>query len=84
MNNDGRNPPMTVGQLRELLAPFPSDLRVLVDGYEGGLDDPRVEHGIVAFDVHEGDCMGDHTRIDEAYGETKAIADSVILTRRTT
>lgn len=34
---------MTVGELIEALRQFPSDRRVVVDGYEHGFDDPVIQ-----------------------------------------
>ena len=33
---------MTVAQLQELLSHYPDDQRVVVSGYEGGYDEPRI------------------------------------------
>ena len=34
---------MTIAELQELLATYPQDLPVMVDGYEGGYDDAAAE-----------------------------------------
>lgn len=54
---------MTVGELIELLGAHPPDLRVVVQGYEGGYDDltpPAVLSLRLALDVDDRDYMGDH------------------------
>ena len=40
---------MTVGELIEKLRAYPEDMRVVVDGYEGGYSDPIVAIGGVVF-----------------------------------
>ena len=41
---------MTVGELIEALSAYPSDARVVVDGYEGGYCDPIVRAVPVVLD----------------------------------
>ena len=43
---------MTVAELIEQLKRYPSDMTVVVDGYEGGYDNPVIEPGYVAFDTN--------------------------------
>lgn len=40
---------LTVGELAILLMKYPRDLRVVVDAYEGGLDDPSLNLEPVVF-----------------------------------
>jgi hypothetical protein len=52
---------MTVGELIEKLSAFDKDMRVFVDGYEGGLDDPKEPRSNwVVLDYHEHDYYGRH------------------------
>lgn len=54
---------MTVEELIKVLSTFPQDLPVVVDGYEGGVDDKfEVQRAKVKWDAYkEGyDYFGDH------------------------
>jgi hypothetical protein len=53
---------MTVAELIEQLRSYPSDMRVLTLGYEGGCDDIDVKTDDVVFDVNSEDTwyMGRH------------------------
>ncbi len=54
---------MTVNELAQLLAAYPPDLRVVVDGYEDGYDDLSPEQlamAKVALDVGDQDWVGKH------------------------
>lgn len=46
-----KSEPMTVGELQALLAGLPPEMRVLVDGYEGGQCDPRARVCMAALNV---------------------------------
>ena len=39
---------MTVGELRALLAQYPADLRIVIDGYEGGIEDVAADRLVPA------------------------------------
>ena len=76
---------MTTGELMQLLAQYPDDLRVMVDGYEGGVDD--LEAGLlltsdVRLDANAKCYYGRH---EEAYpGEEETeheIAPALIFRR---
>jgi hypothetical protein len=53
---------MTVSELIEQLKSYPSDMRVLTLGYEGGLNDIEVKWDSVVFNVNNTDTwyMGTH------------------------
>jgi hypothetical protein len=53
---------MTVNELIEQLKNYPSDMRVLTLGYEGGLNDIDVKWDSVVFDVNSKDTwyIGNH------------------------
>lgn len=52
---------MTVGELIEKLQKFDPNMRVLVDGYEGGLDDPEEpRQNFIVLDYHEQSYYGRH------------------------
>lgn len=63
---------MTVGELIERLSKIEDkEIRVMVRGYEGGIDDividntPAIEY--VALDVNEEWYYGKHERVDDMY-----------------
>ena len=54
---------MTIGELISLLRTYPTDLRVVVDGYEDGFDDLSPEQlSVVEVGLHSGEerWVGDH------------------------
>lgn len=52
---------LTVKDLIQKLSNFPSDLRVLVEGYEGGLSDIlNIKQVQVALNQHKEDWLGPH------------------------
>ena len=52
---------MTVGELIEKLQKFDPSMRVMVDGYEGGLEDPQEpRQNFVVLDYHEHSYYGKH------------------------
>ena len=46
---------MTVSELIEMLKNYPGDMRVIVNGYEGGYNDPSVKTEPVVFDYNDAD-----------------------------
>jgi hypothetical protein len=86
---------MTVKELRDLLAQFPDDTRVMVKGYEGGWNDaiaPRFSR--VQLDANPDGYFGPHEEretVDEEnyaredaqiwYGKEIEIIDAVLLPR---
>jgi len=69
---------MTVAELIAELQQYPPDCRVLVDGYEGGLADPRLRRAMARIGVPV-DFGGAHSLASEA-GREGAIP-VVVLTR---
>jgi hypothetical protein len=72
---------MTIKELIESLSKIEDqDIRVMVRGYEGGVDDIVIGNGIdnntivipaiqyVALDVHREWYMGRHERVDDMFG----------------
>ncbi len=58
---------MTVDELIQLLAKHPPDLRVMLDGYEGGVDDLE-PHFVLTSDVHlNANTRWYYGRHEEAY-----------------
>jgi hypothetical protein len=51
---------MTVAELIEKLRAMPQDMRVVVDGYEGGFDDPKIFEQVVILDGGSGWPNGRH------------------------
>lgn len=73
---------MTVKQLIEQLQQFPDSLRVMVNGYEGGLDDPELSGPVaVDLDVHDSDVYGPHAIHGEGWEEPSGAAMAIILAR---
>ncbi len=77
---------MTVEQLIELLATYPPELRVVVNGYEEGFDDvapERVSVTRIALDVGKNPWAGRHdTPGPGAAGERPApVVDALVLWR---
>ena len=61
-------PDMTVGEAVELLLQYPRDLRFLVDGYEGGYDDPEIEEKEVVVMKHKLPWRGPYDNAAEFSG----------------
>lgn len=83
---------MTVGELIESLSKIEDkNIRVMVRGYEGGVDDIVIGNGIddstpaiqyVALDVNEEWYYGRHERVDDMYDATNSkyhIVKAIIL-----
>jgi hypothetical protein len=86
---------MTVKELIESLSKIEDkDIRVIVSGYEGGVDDIVIGNGIdnstivipaiihVALDVNKEWYYGKHKRVDDMYGATNSeyhIVKAIIL-----
>ena len=82
---------MTVKELIESLSKIEDqEVRVMVNGYEGGVDDIVIGNGIdntpaiihVALDVNTEWYYGRHERVDDMYGATNSeyhIVKAIIL-----
>jgi len=57
---------MTVNELIEQLKNYPSDMRVLTLGYEGGYNDMTLKTEDIVFNVNSEDTwyIGTHERVD--------------------
>ena len=67
---------MTIKELKEVLKSFPDDLRVLVDGYEGGFSEiSTVAIVKVELDIHSESFYGPHDDTE------KANTDVVVIRR---
>lgn len=71
---------MLVKELIEALARLNQDAPVVVDGYEGGYDDPVVKVGPVVIDTYPGDWEGKHSTPQEWHDESK-VKNCVIISR---
>ena len=79
--------PMTVAELRELLATFPDDMPVLVQGYEDGYD-PLLRDGVYTqtmyFNVEKCNVYGPHfphQRTGLGTYPASRVADALVLAR---
>jgi len=82
---------MTIKELIEVLSKIEDqEVRVMVKGYEGGVDDIVIGNGIdntpaiiyVALDVNEEWYMGKHERVDDMYDSPNSnyhIVKAIIL-----
>ena len=84
-----RNPDyLTIGALIRLLSEYPPNLRVVVDGYEGGYDDLSVrqlQRIRIALGVGEEDWFGDHDDPELVFPKErrpKESVDALVLRRR--
>lgn len=55
---------MTNRELIAILTQYPPDMRVLVDGYEGDMDDPHVYPDVAGIGAGFGGHSGDHSALD--------------------
>ena len=75
---------MTTGELIQLLAQYPDNLRVVVDGYEEGYDDIEPELVSVCeirLDAGEARWEGRHRDVDDTRNEGSAIVNALALRR---
>ena len=69
---------MTTGELIQLLAQYPDDLRVMADGYEGGVDDLEAQFlltGDVRLNVNTKWYYGRH---EESYPGDKETEHEIV------
>ena len=78
---------MTVKELIAILQRYPSDMRVVVNGYEDGYDDVEPEL-ILTQTIHIGSGIesweGEHSEVVDQAGdreEQEAIVDALVLQR---
>ena len=79
---------MTVSQLIEVLQNHPGDVRVVVNGYEGGLDDlspDQISLVRIALNTGVDDWMGQHGEADHVPAGSEAsettVVDALVLRR---
>jgi len=73
---------MTVDELRAALAPFPGEMRVMVNGYEGGLSDPvLLAPTIIELNTIRSDFYGPHSYPGEGWDDGKGTVTAVVLSR---
>ena len=75
---------MTVQQLIELLAAYPAELRVVVNGYEDGFDDvtpERIRLTRIELDRGEHRWEGRHASPRADAGSDGPIVDALVLQR---
>jgi len=73
---------MTAKQLIEILQQLDPEMRIFVDGYEGGYNDATVsEIRDIALDVHSDWYYGTHEDADHSYYEVegKTIVKGIVL-----
>jgi len=73
---------MTAKQLIEILQQLDPEMRIFVDGYEGGYNDATVsEIRDIALDVHSDWYYGTHEDADHSYYkvEGKTIVKGIVL-----
>lgn len=78
---------MNVKELIELLGEYPSEMRVVVQGYEDGYDDAsslNVSRKQVKLNAGTEDWVGDHLDFDPAYDRQVDgdVIETVIAVRR--
>lgn len=74
-------PELTVDQLRTLISGLPGSMRVIVDGYEGGANDPYVGLVEAQLNVRKQDYMGPH-EYEGKYYEGDVLSQQVLLISR--
>ena len=75
---------MTVHELTQLLAEYPADMRVMVDGYEDGFDDIepyRVSVREIRLDVGSKWWEGRHRDADDTRNKDGEIVNALVLHR---
>ena len=75
---------MTVRELIELLAAYPPELRVVVNGYEGGFDDvarERISVNRIELDRGEHWWEGRHAAPRNEAGTGAPVVDALVLQR---
>lgn len=78
---------MTVKELIQILASYPSDLRVVVSGYEDGFDDiapERISVVKIQLDVGTEDWEGQHEKpelLRKGAPKTGGIVDALVFHR---
>ena len=75
---------MTVSELTQLLAAYPPDMRVVVNGYEEGYDDLK-QHLILVKEIHldVGNKWweGQHRESEDTRTEGSAAVEALLLSR---
>ena len=75
---------MTTGELIRLLAEYPPDLRVVVDGYEDGYDDLEeylISAQQIRLDAGEAWWEGRHQDIEDIRREGSTVVNALVLHR---
>ena len=74
---------MTVQELMQMLAQFPSDLRVVVNGYEDGYDDLSPERIVPNQDSseHRPTPMGRQTRDPDGLTDNEDLVEALVMRR---
>lgn len=77
---------MTVSELIEALKKHPPDMRVIINGYEGGYEDvwpASIRKRRIALNIHEPEFFGPHDDEDYEPEEPHEIVDAVLIERDT-
>ena len=74
---------MTVNELVEMLKNYPSDMRVLTLGYEGGYNDTDLKTDHIVFDINDKDTwyIGPHDSVKMFPDSNVAGQECLIITR---
>ena len=75
---------MTTGELMQLLAQYPDDLRVVVNGYEEGYDDLErylITVKEIRLDAGEAWWEGRHRDVEDIRREGRATVNALVLHR---
>ena len=75
---------MTVQELTQLLAQYPAELRVVVNGYEGGYDDlapGRISVVKISLNAGTHDWDGKHDRLSEEVATDAEIVEALAFHR---
>lgn len=73
---------MTVDELRAAIDGLPGEMRVMVNGYEGGLVDPVIVPPTeVELNTHDSDVYGPHDFPGQGWEEPKGTVRAIIISR---
>jgi len=74
---------LTVGDALLLLSKYPKDLRIMVEGYEEGFDDPEIhQHFVVPVKENE-EWNGKYMPYKMGGGPVNGVINALVLHRRT-
>lgn len=80
-NYDPKRRQLTVADLIAVLATYPPELRVVVDGYEGGLDDIFLRRAMMAPNFGAHDYTGEWEQVYPRNSARPDAVDVLVLSR---